>query len=46
MKLQFQLDNPQVIAAAGYWLDRWQGKRHPTRGRRRPRLSWPRNRVN
>jgi hypothetical protein len=44
--MKLQLDNPQVIAAAGYWLERWHGKRHATRGRRRPKLTSPRNRVN
>ena len=39
MKLQGHYDEPKVIAVAGYWLDRWHGKRHPTRGRRRPLLS-------
>jgi hypothetical protein len=24
-----------VIRATGFWLERWQGKRHPTRGRKR-----------
>ena len=43
MKLQVLIDEPLVIAAAGYWLDRWHGKRHPTRGRRRPKLCVKRN---
>ena len=32
MKFQTQYE-PKVILAAGYWLERWHGKRHPTRGR-------------
>lgn len=26
---------PYLIRAAGFWLERWQGKRHPTRGTHR-----------
>lgn len=42
MKFKVYFDELTVIAAAGYWLARWQRKRHATRGRRRPKLCWPR----
>ena len=35
--LVVRLRDPEVIRACGYWLERWQGHRHPTYGTTRKR---------